>query len=197
MTTLCIGGKVGIGYQILYKWLVKFWCLLAPKYVKSRKERPILSSKGHLIHFCQIVLKFVGTSSNDKYILCLFGFWGEEVVEAWWDLITLRGKTQIMCNSFPKSLYNTYWFDLICHEQKPFPTHWKYVYSIVVCDLSIRIPQQQQWSVCGILIASICHRDSPILFMPRATISLLDNAPNYLFGCVIQKSIRDCIFDII
>ena len=27
--------------------------------------------------------------------------------------------------------------------------------------------------------------------------SLLDNAPNYLVGCVIQKSIRDCIFDII
>ena len=41
-------------------------------------------SKGHLIHFRQIVLKLeVGTSSNDKYILCLFGFWGEEVVEAW------------------------------------------------------------------------------------------------------------------
>ena len=100
--------------------------------LKVGERSPIQSSKGHLIHFCQIVLKFVGTSSNDKYILCLFGFWGEEVVDAWWDLITLRGKTQIMCNSFPKTLYNTYWFDLICHEQKPFPTHWKYIVQVLL-----------------------------------------------------------------
>ena len=72
MTTLCIGGKVGIGYQILDKWLVKFWCLSAPKYVKSRREGPIQSSKGHLIHFCQIVLKLVGTSSNDRCTLFIW-----------------------------------------------------------------------------------------------------------------------------